>query len=205
MTHETIPHADDKDLVISRLLRAPRAALWRAWADPALLKQWWCPKPWTTEVRAFDLRPGGAFHTFMQGPDGGTSDNPGLFLEVVPQTRIVFTSVLTEGWRPATSWLPFTCIITMADEADGTRYTSTKPRVTAMKPWVSSRAGTSASTSLRRLRCSADDNPKTPLCQRVRHHPQALVLCRGRGWPRQCPVGWLICLRAEPSLKLPDL
>ena len=39
MTHETIPHADDKDLVISRLLRAPRAALWRAWADPALLKQ----------------------------------------------------------------------------------------------------------------------------------------------------------------------
>ena len=125
MTHETISHADDKDLVISRLLRAPRAALWRAWADPALLKQWWCPKLWTTEVRAFDLRPGGAFHTFMQGPDGGTSDNPGLFLEVVSQTRIVFTSVLTEGWRPATSWLPCTCIITMADEADGTRYTAT--------------------------------------------------------------------------------
>lgn len=113
------------DLVISRLLRAPRAALWRAWSDPALLKQWWCPKPWTTEVRAFDLRPGGAFHTFMQGPDGSSSDNPGSFVDVVPQSRIVFTSMLGAGWRPATPWLPFTAVISMADEGDGTRYIAT--------------------------------------------------------------------------------
>lgn len=44
---------DSNDLVISRFLRAPRAALWKAWADPNHLKEWWCPKPWTTEVRAF--------------------------------------------------------------------------------------------------------------------------------------------------------
>jgi uncharacterized protein YndB with AHSA1/START domain len=117
--------ADPKDLVISRLVRAPRAALWRAWTDPALLKQWWCPRPWTTEVRAFDLRAGGAFHTFMQGPDGGTSDNPGCFLEVVPQARIVFTSLLTAEWRPATPWLAFTAAISMADEGAGTRYIAT--------------------------------------------------------------------------------
>ena len=48
------------DLVISRLVRAPRAAVWRAWTDPALLVQWWCPRPWTTELRGFELRPGGA-------------------------------------------------------------------------------------------------------------------------------------------------
>ena len=41
---------DSRDLVISRLLSAPASALWRAWADPALLKTWWCPKPWSTEV-----------------------------------------------------------------------------------------------------------------------------------------------------------
>jgi len=96
------------DLVISRVLNAPRAALWRAWTDPELLRQWWCPKPWTTEVRAFDLRPGGAFHTFMQGPDGGSSDNPGSFLEIVPQQRLVFTSMLGAGWRPQSPWLGFT-------------------------------------------------------------------------------------------------
>ena len=114
------------DLVISRLLNAPRAALWRAWTEPALLAEWWCPKPWTTQVKAFDLRPGGDFHTFMQGPDGGTSDNPGCFLEVVPQSRIVCTSAIIGGWRPAPNpWMPFTAIITMADEGGGTRYTAT--------------------------------------------------------------------------------
>jgi uncharacterized protein YndB with AHSA1/START domain len=117
--------AQPGDLIISRLLRAPRAALWRAWTDPQLLKAWWCPKPWTTEVRAFDLRPGGAFHTFMRGPDGGTSDNPGCFVEIVPQARIVFTSMLLADWRPATPWMAFTAAISMADEAGGTRYIAT--------------------------------------------------------------------------------
>jgi uncharacterized protein YndB with AHSA1/START domain len=119
------PAGEIRDLVISRLLRAPRGALWRAWTDPALLKQWWCPKPWVTEVRAFDLRPGGDFHTFMSGPDGGTSDNPGCFLEIQPQSRIVCTSQLTGGWRPALAWMPMTAIFTFADEGAGTRYTAT--------------------------------------------------------------------------------
>ncbi|MBN3788427.1 SRPBCC family protein [Burkholderia sp. Ac-20353] len=108
--------AETRDLVINRELRAPRAALWRAWTDPELLQQWWCPKPWTTEVRAFDLRPGGAFHTFMRGPDGGTSDNPGCFLEIVHESRLVFTSMLTADWRPHTPWLGFTAVITMRDD-----------------------------------------------------------------------------------------
>jgi uncharacterized protein YndB with AHSA1/START domain len=117
--------ADSNDLVISRLVRAPRAKLWKAWTDPTLLREWWCPKPWTTEVRAFELRPGGAFHTYMQGPDGGDSDNPGCFLEIVPQRRIVFTSALLGEWRPATPWLSFTAVISMEDEDDGTRYVAT--------------------------------------------------------------------------------
>ena len=125
MPKENANAASDQDLVISRIVRAPRKALWRAWSEPQLLKEWWCPRPWTTEVRAFDMRPGGNFHTFMQGPDGGTSDNPGCFLEVVPESRIAFTSMLTGGWRPATPWMAFSAVITMADEAEGTRYVAT--------------------------------------------------------------------------------
>lgn len=110
------------DLVIDRFVNAPRKKVWRAWSDPAVLKEWWCPKPWVTEVRAFDFRAGGAFHTFMSGPDGGTSDNPGLFLEIIPMERIVSTSMLVEGWRPATPWLGLTAILNLADEGSGTRY-----------------------------------------------------------------------------------
>jgi uncharacterized protein YndB with AHSA1/START domain len=125
MPHDAPASAEPTDLVITRLVRAPRATLWRCWTEPELLKQWWCPRPWTTEVRAFDLRPGGAFHTFMRGPDGGTSDNPGSFLEIVEPSRIIFTSVLTGGWRPHTPWIAFTAIIAMSDEAQGTRYVAT--------------------------------------------------------------------------------
>ena len=114
------------DLEISRVLRVPRALVWQAWSDPAHLKEWWCPKPWTTEVRAFDLRPGGAFHTFMRGPDGGTSDNPGAFLEIVPESRLVWTSSLLERWRPAADpWMPMTAYINMSDEGEHTRYVAT--------------------------------------------------------------------------------
>jgi uncharacterized protein YndB with AHSA1/START domain len=110
------------DLEISRFVNAPRVRVWRAWTDPALLTEWWSPRPWKTEVRAFEFWPGGAFHTFMTGPDGGESDNPGCFLDIAPQERIVFTSMLVGGWRPASPWLAFTAILTMADEGAGTRY-----------------------------------------------------------------------------------
>lgn len=114
------------DLEISRFVNAPRKKVWQAWTDREILKLWWCPKPWVTEVRALDLRPGGAFHTYMTGPlpDGttGESDNPGVFLEVIPERKLVATSMLLEGWRPASPWIGITSIFTMEDEGDGTRY-----------------------------------------------------------------------------------
>jgi uncharacterized protein YndB with AHSA1/START domain len=117
---------DNLDLVISRHLQAPRALVWKAWTEPAHLKEWWCPKPWTTEVLGFELAPGGPFHTLMTGPNGETSDNPGSFLEIVPQSRIVFTTALIANWRPAAEpWMPFTAFITLNDEEEGTRYVAT--------------------------------------------------------------------------------
>ena len=112
------------DLEITRLGAAPRAKVWRAWSDPDILEQWWRPRPWVTEIRGFDFRAGGAFHTFMSGPDGGASDNPGVFLEVVPMERIVWTSMLIEGWRPATPWIGMTGVFTLADEGAGARYSA---------------------------------------------------------------------------------
>ena len=40
--------ADDRTLVLDRHLDAPRAALWRCWAEPALLTRWFTPAPWST-------------------------------------------------------------------------------------------------------------------------------------------------------------
>jgi len=83
------------------------------------------PKPWTTALLGFDMRPGGAFRFELRGPGGGEVNLiDGCFLEVLPMERIVFTEVLSEGWRPAGPFLSMTAIIGMADEGDGTRYTA---------------------------------------------------------------------------------
>jgi uncharacterized protein YndB with AHSA1/START domain len=117
---------EDVDLVISRRIAAPRDAVWAAWADPGRLARWWCPAPWTTELVAFEFAAGGALHTRMRGPDGDSSEVDGAFVEIVPGERIVWTTLLRAGWRPAPEpWMPMTAIVTLADEYGGTRYVAT--------------------------------------------------------------------------------
>lgn len=114
---------DPRDLVLTRLIPVPRRALWRAWTEPELLKQWFAPKPYTTPVAELDVRPGGASLIVMRSPEGQDMPNPGLYLEVVPEERLVVTDAYTGAWVP--SQKPFlTVILTFADEAGGTRYTA---------------------------------------------------------------------------------
>ena len=82
---------NSNDLVLDRMLDAPREKLWRCWTEPELLKQWFCPKPWHVSEARLDLRPGGEFFTVMNGPDGERFDNNGVYLEIAPGERIVFT------------------------------------------------------------------------------------------------------------------
>jgi uncharacterized protein YndB with AHSA1/START domain len=118
---DTTDRDDPRDLVLSRLLRAPRAAVWRCWTEPDLLVRWFAPAPWTTASAAIDLRPGGATRMIMRSPEGAEFPNPGVVLESVPGERLVFTDAFTEAWVP--SERPFmTAILTFADEDGGTRY-----------------------------------------------------------------------------------
>jgi uncharacterized protein YndB with AHSA1/START domain len=110
------------DLSISRIIRAPRAAIWKAWTDPRQFEQWWIPEPARCKVAAMEMRPGGAFKTEMS--EDGAPFVPhidGCFLAVENGEKIVFTTALVAGWRPAEN--PFiTAIITLKDHPDGTTY-----------------------------------------------------------------------------------
>jgi uncharacterized protein YndB with AHSA1/START domain len=109
------------ELTLTRFIDAPRHAVWRCWTEPDLIKLWFTPRPWTTPVVEVDVRPGGASHMIFRGPDGEEFPNQGVYLEVVPGERLVFTDAYTGGWMPSAK--PFmTAIITFADEAGGTRY-----------------------------------------------------------------------------------
>ena len=111
------------ELSITRLIAAPRQKVWRCWTEPALLKQWFTPRPWTTPIVQVDLRPGGSNYILMRGPDGSEHPNHGVYLEVVPNERLVFTDAYTKAWEPSSK--PFmTAVLTFADEAGKTRYTA---------------------------------------------------------------------------------
>lgn len=113
----------NRELRLSRLIHAPRTLLYRAWTEPDLVKQWFCPRPWTTPVVELDVRPGGSSYVLMRGPDGTEFPNRGVYLDVVPNERLVFTDAYVSAWEPAEK--PFmTGIISFADEAGGTRYTA---------------------------------------------------------------------------------
>ena len=104
------------------MLDVPPETVWRAWTEPRLLEKWFCPRPWMAAECEIDLRPGGTFHTVLQGPDGTTPDNPGCYLEVVPNRRLVFTTALGPGDRPQDHYILFTAIITLAPKGERTRY-----------------------------------------------------------------------------------
>ena len=113
----------DRELVLTRLIDAPREKLFRAWTDPDLLKQWFAPLPYTTPVAELDVRPGGANLVVMRGSDGNDLPNRGVYLEVVENERLVFTDAYTEAWVPSEK--PFmTVILTFEDEGGKTRYTA---------------------------------------------------------------------------------
>ena len=120
---------DENDLVLERVLDAPRHLVWKAWTTPEHLKRWWAPKPYETPACEMDLRPGGAFYTKMTGPDGFEEAGTGCFLEIAYGEKLVWTSALGEGYRPNS--LPdegcgafaFTAIVTFEDAGEGrTRY-----------------------------------------------------------------------------------
>jgi uncharacterized protein YndB with AHSA1/START domain len=113
----------DRELVLTRLIDAPRDAVYRAWTEPELLKQWFAPKPFTTPVAELDVRPGGSNLIVMAGPDGVEMPNPGVYLEVVPNEKLVFTNAYARAWEPSEK--PFmTVVLTFQDEGGKTRYTA---------------------------------------------------------------------------------
>lgn len=115
--------SNDRELVLTRIIDAPREKVYRCWTEPELMKLWFVPKPWTTRHVEVDLRPGGTSLIVMADPDGNEFPNPGVYLEVVPNERLVFTDAFLAGWEPSEK--PFMVgIITFEDQGGKTLYTA---------------------------------------------------------------------------------
>jgi uncharacterized protein YndB with AHSA1/START domain len=118
---KTTTSAKDRDLILTRVIDAPRDKVFTAWTDPALLKQWFAPRPWTTPIVETDVRVGGATLLVMRGPEGTEVPSRGVYLEVVQNERLVFTDAFTKAWEPSEK--PFMTVELIFEEQDGkTRY-----------------------------------------------------------------------------------
>jgi len=112
------------DLAIERFIDAPKRLVWEALTKPEHLKEWYMPKAWGRVSRTeMDVRPGGIFSIDIATANGQEVPNLGCFLDVIPMERLVWTSMLFPGYRPAVfDDIPITAIITMESVGTGTRY-----------------------------------------------------------------------------------
>ena len=123
MTPRATTSTEGRELILTRIIDAPRDKVFRAWTEPELLKQWFAPLPWTTSKAETDTRAGGASLIVMRSPEGNEFPSRGVYFEVVKNERLVFTDAFTKDWEPSEK--PFMTVILTFEEIEGnTRYTA---------------------------------------------------------------------------------
>jgi uncharacterized protein YndB with AHSA1/START domain len=111
-------HAAEHELSVTRLIEAAPEAVYRVWTERT--GEWWSPRPYTAPKVDIDLRPGGRCKMLMRAPDGtDLPDEEGVFLEVVPNRKIVFTNAFAPEWIPQDPFM--VVIVTFDPEGAGTR------------------------------------------------------------------------------------
>jgi uncharacterized protein YndB with AHSA1/START domain len=105
----TFTTPSDREIVATCVLNAPRRLVWEAHTNPEHVSQWMLgPEGWTMPVCEIDLRPGGAWHFVWRRADGNEFEMRGVYQEVVPPERLVYTEAWGGDWPEALNTLEFT-------------------------------------------------------------------------------------------------
>lgn len=81
---------ENREIHISRTLKAPVELVWEAWTRPEPIAHWWGPAGFTSTIHAMDFREGGEWKLTLHGPDGTNYPNRSMFMEIIPLKKIVF-------------------------------------------------------------------------------------------------------------------
>ena len=110
---------EDRTIVTTRIVEAPRPLVFDAFTDPDHLARWWGPNGFSITTSAFDMRPGGAWDFTMHGPDGRDYENHVIYDEVVLPERLVLRHSGIANGVPVS----FVNTITLEDLGGRTRLT----------------------------------------------------------------------------------
>lgn len=107
----------DPELVVTRVLDAPPALVFTAWTQQEHAARWWGPQGFTAVSCRLDARPGGTFRVAMRSPEGTVHTKRGVYREVVPPERLVFSY----AWEDADGNLGRPMLVTVRFVAEGPR------------------------------------------------------------------------------------
>lgn len=105
-------------ILISRVLEAPRALVWRCYTEPNHMVHFWGPHGSTTPVCEVDLRPGGIWRTVMRFGSGNEYGYTSVYLEIVPPEKIVYRDT-PDGWDGKSELPPWQIHSTLGFADDG--------------------------------------------------------------------------------------
>ena len=117
-----------REIIITRVFDAPRELVWNAWIDPEHFKRWWGPKDYSCPFCQMELRVGGKYLNCMRSPEGQDFWSTGVYREIVPLERIVYTDSFADAEGnvvPATHYgmrpdFPLEMLVTVTfEEQDG--------------------------------------------------------------------------------------
>lgn len=95
----TIATPSDHEVVITRVVSAPRRLVFAAFTDPAHVPQWMLgPAGWSMPICEIDLRPGGAWRFVWRRDDGSEMEMSGVYKEIAPPERLVSTEAWGGDW-----------------------------------------------------------------------------------------------------------
>ena len=89
----------DREIVISRVISAPRELVFEAFTEVRHLSRWWGPEGFTTTTRSFEFRVGGEWDFVMHGPDGTDYQEWISFTEIAPPERIALLRLDTDFYE----------------------------------------------------------------------------------------------------------
>jgi len=112
----------EKELTLTRVFAAPRTLVFEAWSKPEHLQMWWGPgHGFTNPAVKVDFRVGGEWQIVMRGPDGVEFPCGGVYKEIVPPEKLVFTNDVIGP--DGTLFLEGLTTVLLAEEAGKTKLT----------------------------------------------------------------------------------
>lgn len=93
MKADRFPSTPECEIRSARIFRFSRELVFKAWADPGHLKNWWGPQGFTNTFHTFDFRPGGRWRFIMHGPEKGNYNNECEFLVIEPPALIAWQRI----------------------------------------------------------------------------------------------------------------